>query len=68
MTATQAAEYLGYSVRTVYNLRNRGLLPYHKLNGRGRPIFVKEELDEVMGLGDRADAILNFNELRKRSK
>ena len=68
MTTRQAAEYLGYTVRTVYNLTWRGILPSHKLNGRGRPFYVKEELDELLGLGDRAEAIINSNELMRRCK
>lgn len=68
MNARQAAEYLGYAVQTVYNLTSRGILPCHKINGRGRPFFIKEELDAMLGLGDRAEAILNCNELSRRCR
>ena len=66
MTSAQAAEHLGYKVRTVYNLRSLGLLPYHRLNGKGRPVFDRDELDAYMGLDARADDILIKNELRRR--
>lgn len=66
MTSAQAAEYLGYSIQTIYNLRSRGLLPYHKLNGIGRPRFNSDELDDLVGLDARADEIINGNELRRR--
>jgi len=68
MNARQAAEYLGYKVQSIYNMRSKGILPYHRINGKGRPIFIKEELDELLGLGDRAEAILNSNELSRRCK
>lgn len=68
MNARQAAEYLGYKVQTIYNLRSLGRLPFHRINGQGRPFFIKEELDEVLGLGDRAEAIINSNELMRRCK
>ncbi len=67
MNARQAAEYLGYAVRSIYNMTSRGILPYHKINGKGRPIYLKEELDALLGLGDRAEAILNANELMRQS-
>ena len=68
MNARQAAEYLGYKVQTIYNLRSLGRLPFHRINGRGRPFFVKEELDAMLGLVDRAEAIINSNELMRRCK
>ena len=68
MNARQAAEYLGYAVQSIYNMRSKGILPYHRINGKGRPIFIKEELDELLGLGDRAEAIINSNELARRCK
>ena len=66
LTATQAAAHLGYKVQTIYNMKSRGLLPYHKFNGKGRPRFSSEELDEHLGLDARAEDILNENELRRR--
>lgn len=68
MNAKQAAEYLGLEVQTIYNLRSLGRLPFHRINGRGRPIFIKEELDEAMGLENRAEAIINSNELMRRCR
>lgn len=68
MNAKQTAEYLGLEVQTIYNLRSLGRLPFHRINGRGRPIFIKEELDEAMGLENRAEAILNCNELSRRCR
>lgn len=66
MTATQAAAHLGYKVQTIYNMTSLGMLPYHRLGGKGRPRFSSEELDEYLGLDARAEDILNENELRRR--
>lgn len=61
ITAKEAAEYLGMELNTFYEYRSQGLIPCHKFNGKGRPKFVAEELDKLMGLETEAEEILNKN-------
>ena len=61
MTSEEAAHYIGVPLTTFYNMRAKGLIPCHKLNGMGRPKFVAEELDALMHLENEAEEILNKN-------
>ena len=45
LSAREAAQYIGYSVRYVYTLAALGVLPHYTPNG-GRIIFSRVELDE----------------------
>ena len=68
----QAASILGYSnVQSIYNLVHSGELAFYKMEGRRQLLFDPCELMErtqpkkVEALNDRADEILNRNELRR---
>lgn len=45
LSAREAAQYIGYSVRYVYTLAALNVLPHYTPNG-GRIIFSRVELDE----------------------
>jgi excisionase family DNA binding protein len=55
MTTDQAAEHLGIKTGTLYNLRCKGRVPYHKPPGTGRLIFYKNELDQWLREGGREE-------------
>ena len=44
LTAKEAADYLRISVKTLYNLRNKGNLGGSKLGGNGKILYSREEL------------------------
>jgi excisionase family DNA binding protein len=46
LTADEAAEYLGFRVKRIYNLTSRGEIPHRKQDGR--LLFKRDELDAWM--------------------
>lgn len=61
LNAKEAAEYLGMALSTFYFYRSQGLIPCYRLNGKGSPKYIVEELDKLMGLENEAEEILNKN-------
>jgi excisionase family DNA binding protein len=54
MNVTEATKYLKVSRQTLYNLMDRGILPYYELKGvRGRRIK-KDDLDALLRRGGSA--------------
>jgi excisionase family DNA binding protein len=47
-TVQETADYLGISVRTVYNEMSRGTFPIKPRRWGRKPIFRKEDLDRLL--------------------
>lgn len=48
LTRKEAAEYLRISQKTLANLESKGELKGYRFNGKGRPKYLKKELDQRM--------------------
>lgn len=53
LTAPEAAAYLKRSLPALYNLCNRGQIPYSRPS-RGKSYFLKSDLDAFMGSNRRS--------------
>lgn len=71
LTVEQAAKYMNISKRTLYNRKYAGDLPFYKINGKGRPLFLIDDLENLFkrieSYENQAEEIINRNTLRGTS-
>lgn len=48
LNQTQAADFCGVSIQTIWRWRRKGLIPYEKLKGSSKIFFYKSQLISVM--------------------